>query len=890
LEIKSYIAVRKTNPYMGKTITLSRIVLFFFSLSLMAVSYRALTNAAGPPAGYTGAPINSNCTSCHTGSVITSGTGWNAITLTSTIPAGGYCAGTTYTITLSYTQTGITKYGFQATALNSSNTMAGSFIAGFGTSTQSSGGISYINQNSSGNTFASGTASWTFSWTAPSSTSTGTVTFYVALNAANNNGNELGDQIYTKSFSFTQGAAPTAVITADKTTICLGDTIHFHASGNNSPTSYAWTFGSVAAPTSSTNVNPVVVYNTTGTYNAVLNNSNGCGSSGFVTQPITILAKPSSTVTPSGNLSLCGPNDSIVLSAPAQPGTTCLWYPTGDTSHTITVKNPGTYRVTVTNTNNCSSTSANVVVTTHSIPVVTLTSSADSICSGDTVTFTGSGNFMTYAFSKNASVIQSSALHNYKTITLSSSDVFGVVVTDSFGCKSAPGNTLSVLVRTPAPAPVVSCDTSTSSSVKFTWNALSNVLGYEVSADTGKTWTAPSSGSTGLSHTISGLTGGRLVPVEVRAVTQGACARGLAASHTCQTLGCPYVSFTYTGQLYSCVQSDTIPRSELISIANVNAIKYAVNINNAGYAAALTVPVSIHTGANAIHIKILDSLNTGCPQTDSVITVTGINSPVAKPVLSFSSSAIDTARQFCLNDIQAIYSSKPAGAGRYMFTRNGTDTLQNGLTNSFLSGSNRFANNDLARVIAIDSNYGCFKISDPLTIKVNPLPKPGFSYTGTATAVQFTDSSTGKVKGWSWNFGDASIPSLVKNPAHTYATGGTYHVSLQVTDSNNCMDTVGKTIHVSNVGIAQLSVFDAVNIYPNPAHDAVTVSFSMKERSDLDIRVMDMKGAEVFSYNGSMEDTGQKEIAIPLYQCRQGIYILLIGCGEQQQVMKFIRD
>ncbi len=44
--------------------------------------------------------------------------------------------------------------------------------------------------------------------------------------------------------------------------------------------------------------------------------------------------------------------------------------------------------------------------------------------------------------------------------------------------------------------------------------------------------------------------------------------------------------------------------------------------------------------------------------------------------------------------------------------------------------------------------------------------------------VQFTDTSAGATS-WSWNFGDGTT-STVQSPAHTYAAGGTYMVTLTV--------------------------------------------------------------------------------------------------------------
>jgi PKD repeat protein len=65
----------------------------------------------------------------------------------------------------------------------------------------------------------------------------------------------------------------------------------------------------------------------------------------------------------------------------------------------------------------------------------------------------------------------------------------------------------------------------------------------------------------------------------------------------------------------------------------------------------------------------------------------------------------------------------------------------------------------------------------------NPLATAGFTFApGSGNApltVEFTDTSTGSPKGWSWDFGDNDATnSTLQNPVHTYATEGTYHVSL----------------------------------------------------------------------------------------------------------------
>lgn len=75
----------------------------------------------------------------------------------------------------------------------------------------------------------------------------------------------------------------------------------------------------------------------------------------------------------------------------------------------------------------------------------------------------------------------------------------------------------------------------------------------------------------------------------------------------------------------------------------------------------------------------------------------------------------------------------------------------------------------------------------------------------TALTVNFTDASTtplGTILSWAWNFGDGNTSTL-QNPTHTYATAGTYAVSLTVTNSGETSTTVTYTGQVvSNNGFS----------------------------------------------------------------------------------------
>lgn len=91
--------------------------------------------------------------------------------------------------------------------------------------------------------------------------------------------------------------------------------------------------------------------------------------------------------------------------------------------------------------------------------------------------------------------------------------------------------------------------------------------------------------------------------------------------------------------------------------------------------------------------------------------------------------------------------------------------------------------------------------NDYITVNY-PAPIAGFtadSTSGTAPfVVSFTDSSTGAIDSWAWNFGDGGT-STEQNPTHTYSTPGSYEVTLTVTGPGGS-DTATQDKNLSGTG------------------------------------------------------------------------------------------
>ncbi len=81
------------------------------------------------------------------------------------------------------------------------------------------------------------------------------------------------------------------------------------------------------------------------------------------------------------------------------------------------------------------------------------------------------------------------------------------------------------------------------------------------------------------------------------------------------------------------------------------------------------------------------------------------------------------------------------------------------------------------------------------TVTIRRLPSADFSFGINNLTVVFTDNTQGNPTRWDWDFGDGNRSTL-QNPTHTYASSGTYVVTLTATNTQGT-DSVSKFVSVS---------------------------------------------------------------------------------------------
>lgn len=456
---------------------------------------------SGPSTGYTGAPNESTCTSCHSGSAISSGANWNRIRLKTNFTGGGYIPDSTYTFTLSHVESGISTFGFQLTVLDSQYKAAGTFNNTNNRTQTSSGSVGgntryYVNHTNTGSSrVATDSTAWTFQWKAPSK-NLGGLTLYVSVNAANSNGGSSGDRIYTKTFSLSPSSALPVVSAKLSDTVACSAGFKMAGTASNQASSYLWeqVLSATSTKTLSTQQNPSLQL-AAGTYTLRFTARNAKGPSFPFDTKITVHTSPNKPGTsPKGNQEICDGNQLRLSTLKVNTsGYSQKWLPGGQTATLIYVKDTGTYFHEVTSDKGCKTLSDPVHLSINPLPVAQAqwVDSPAIFCQGqmagirvqlalgDSISLNGSNG----PFSKDS--VQWVSIN-------SGNNLINIMAKSAKGCLSKALVLKAQGADTVKPAELAGIDSSLTE-LTFRWMKRSEINEWFISQDSGKTWTSNSS-------------------------------------------------------------------------------------------------------------------------------------------------------------------------------------------------------------------------------------------------------------------------------------------------------------------------------------------------------------------------------------------------------------
>jgi len=523
-------------------------------------------------------------------------------------------------------------------------------------------------------------------------------------------------------------------------------TVTVTPSGGMAPYTYSWDPG--AQTTAS--INGLAA----GIYTCYVTDSKGCSSSDTVsiTQPPPIsLAYTSNTVNCSG------PHNGTITVTPGG-GTgayTYSWSPGNQTSATISNQDTGSYTVTVTDAQGCSSNTS--ITLSHPPPISQSLNSTPVGCTGPpngtATTLPGSGT-SPYTYSWSPGGATSATVSNLAL------GLYTCLVTDSKGCTGK--DTIRV-----SPDPAITDSTHAQAATCQGPN-------------TGTSTVYPFGGTT--PYTYHWMPGGQT---------------GQAATN----LSPGTYTITITDAL-GCTSKDTARVTQPVKmvIALSSIVNTTCGLNNGQAVATTTGGTAPYTyswspgGLSGISVSGLAAGTYTVNATDvnncpaaTTFTIQLSNPPVPA---SFTGSDTSGCPLLCVHFTNTTSGTVNSSNWNFGDGTNGSGTT---VTHCY-SKSGSYT----ATLTTTDANSCHSSALHPNMIHVYPTPVAAFSYTpnpaNTNGPTHFTDGSTGATT-WFWNFsggGNSTLP----NPTYTYPNNGIFLTTLTVTNSFGCTDSISKEIPV----------------------------------------------------------------------------------------------
>lgn len=654
---------------------------------------------------------------------------------------------------------------------------------------------------------------------------------------------------------------PTATITKFPTDICKGETPTVSILVDDVLSSEAWTviykvnngsnISSTGVGSGTFNLSNMPAFNTEGANGvrlvSITNTSSNPNCTSALTDSITINVDSTSVGGSISGVGIVCKGDGGTLSLSGHRGTIMKWqystdginyYDIANTSDSLVFSNLTTktwYRVEVMNGVCASALSAVKTVDIQELPTVTINNPTIDICSGETTTLSLSIGNVTSTSTWSIDYKENGTSGSYTTGTGTSElitfgpytatttiEIVGITVTNGLGCSNTISEKAVVTVTENPTATIASVPDSLCQGDVFVFTAnIDNVetgtkweLDYEIDGTAGPTKKGTGSG------TVTINTGRTVSPSVVKVqLTEIVLDNALACNTILNDSAEIKVSPTSVGGTLS-PSTSTICKGGSATLtltgetgavqnweySTDNGATWTVMSNN-------TKSVTI-TNINVTTLyRVFVKSGTCSGAYSTVATVTVIPTPNATvtsnakvcpgEVATFTLHVTDVA---ATDGWSVVYKRNGTTVGTPI-TGTGSGDFDFTVTGSTYNGNPTYITVELVSIE--NTTHGCINndLTSSASARVTPNPVANFTAANSCedSTVVFNNTSSiaeGNITTYKWYFGDGDS-SVNGSPVHTYATAGTYNVTLVVWSDNGCRGEITRSIEV----------------YPNPTAD-----------------------------------------------------------------------
>ncbi len=717
----------------------------------------------------------------------------------------------------------------------------------------------------------------------PMHTYTANGNYTVTLTATNACGSTTTTEMIEINFI---GTAPTAAFTSSVTTGCSPLIVDFTDMSSGDATGWSWEFPG-GSPSTSTDQNPTVTYSAPGMYDVILIVSNAAGSN-TATQTSLINVGTAPTGSFTSNV-----NGNVISLTNATTGATSYSWDFGD-GNTSTDMNPthtymmdGTYTVTLTATNECGdvTTTETVVITTS--PTVAFTSDIFEGCVPMTVNFSdqSSGTIDSWLWEIPGATPSTSTDQN-PSFLFDVAGTYDVTLTVTNSTGSYPLTQTQMILVGIAPMAVFEVD-QIGGVYSFTNNSVGGTSYLwdfgdgNTSTDMNPTHTYMMDGTYTVTLTATNECGSVVTTEIVNAVSAPAVAFNADVLSGCAPLTVNFSDATvgavdsWLWEVAGGTPSTSTDQNPTVTFDAPGTYDVTLTVTNATGSYPLTqTSMIIVEGAPSAAFDATQSGSVYSFTNNSVGGTTfewdfgdGIMSNEMNPTHSYAMSGSYTVQLISTNTcgsdttsiLLAVQAAPVAGFsadttfGCAPFEVQFTDQSANATAWSwdFMDGTPSTSTDQNPTVtydtpgtypvsLTVSNGVGMDNITVNSFIVVEPEPVAEFFFNVDTTHVEFLNNSTGGTNAtYLWDFGDGTT-SMEVSPTHDYPDGGTYVVTLTVT--NDCGTTTFENTILTTVDVFDVSFLDEFLLFPNPNDGQFTVILRGQPKDEIRLNLINIIG------------------------------------------------
>ncbi|MEQ8363364.1 MAG: PKD domain-containing protein [Cyclobacteriaceae bacterium] len=651
----------------------------------------------------------------------------------------------------------------------------------------------------------------------------------------------------------------------------------------NGTVSYSWSFDDGG---NSSLTNPSHNYGVDGTYNVQLASTSDQGCVSSLIKPVEIYPLP--IVDLGGVINTCGV--SYLLDA-GNPGSTYLWSD-GSVNQQFTATQNGTYNVTVTTVNGCSTfESVDITLKGEVVPNLGIDRT---VCGGITLDAGYPGS--SYNWSNGETT---------KTISVNSTGAYNVTITDQNGCSGSDEVFITV---NPIPVVDLGSDIEVCADQPVVLDAGDDGVSYLWSnGTTQRTLVITQSGHYEVSVTnsfgcvtnddinviINPMPINPLLPslVVCDVVILDASNPGSeylwSDNSTDPTLvvdksGTYGVEITTDKDCYLFTSSSvTVNASPIVDLGPDIELCFGESVILNGGAQGAT-----YLWSNGLNTPTITASSTGLYSVD-VIGSNGCitNDQVGVTIFPEIQNELNQSYELCANS--PLLLNGFSGQGVSYEWRDAAGIISNQSSILLNAPGNLW--------LVTRDIKGCIQI-DSVDVQIDPDPITSrflvASIIDVGDSVQFVEFSYPDPVSFDWDFADG-LKSSLADPMHIYLRPGDFDVALKVGDPKNCYDTKSKVITVrllrdeehADVILPFIELVEA-KLHPNPSSLTLNVDVALNNEANITINLYSLNGFLIESKTVSiLEET----IEFDIRDFPSGTYFIRIFVNEEARTLRFIK-